>query len=234
MSDENDPEVLTPLKNLTIEITRRYVSQLVKESTKQAIRKQGTNLSKSQLHKFQDKIKNMSDKDKLEKLKEPLEEVQETITQKEISEKTLEQMSDKISKGFETKITLGMTMGSKAAILTAVIIFGVIFVSLFLYPGTEEQMASTISSLTTVGDNNTTVDKNRTICPKCTKGILTYEVEVNEDCPNCEYGTVEPDTPYCDNCGDKGYLIRIEKKTEICTYCKGDGFLDTDDPGYTV
>jgi hypothetical protein len=222
-----DQDISNPLKELTQEITRQYISQIMKESTKQAIRKQGVKLSQSQFHKFQEKINNLTDKQKLEAMKEPLNEVKETLTTQDMGEKTLDKLSDSISHGFETKIITGTAVGVKVGITAAILITGIFMVYMFIFSGVGDDFASSVIPLE--DNKNTTFN----ICKQCNgTGSITREKEVNRICPICN-GAKELVDGTCPKCKGTGiWGTELINQTETCTLCDGDGKLNPGDPGY--
>ncbi len=218
-----DEEILDPLKNLTIEITQRYVSEIIKEATKQAIHKQGIKLSESQFLKFEEKIQNLSDNEKIEHLKEPLEEIKQNISQEGIkSEESLSKFSETLSEGFESKIPLGLSVASKAAIAISIlaIVGSTIF---FLYPGANEQLSVIVPGLTPANSTNITEKGNCTVCNGT--GLLV--------CSACD-GTgvikqIRPTSP--DNYIIRNCSVCLGRQKVQCYACKGDGIIGPNDPG---
>lgn len=231
-----DPDIQNPLKDLIQEITRQYITQITKESTKQAIRKQGVKLSQSQFHKLEEKISSLTDKQKLEAMKEPLNEVKETLTTQEMGEKTIDKLSDCISHGFEMKLAVGMALGVKAAIISVLLIIGILSTTFFILPGLDENLA-VITPGTNIGDD---ANSNRQICPVC-NGKITMTCTMcggsgEIDCENCGGdGIYNPPDGMCTVCDGTGKVKCPGNQPGCnnghynCVYCNGDGYFDPGD-----
>jgi hypothetical protein len=223
-----DPDIQNPLRDLTQEITRQYISQIVKESTKQAIRKQGMKLSQSQFHKLEEKISNLSDKQKLETMKEPLNEVKETLTTQKMGEKTLDKLSDSVSRGFETKMAVGMAVGVKVGLLAAIFIIGIFAAYILMFSsGSESFLSMNIPGLT-VGCNTCSTCKTspKIVCTAC-NGAKEVTCQVcGGDMMINERSGIDHELLY-DPCTCEDGLVP-------CENCGADGFLDQGDRGYTV
>jgi len=230
MPDEQ--EFTDPLRNLAMELTQKYVKEAVKEATKQAIRKQGVKLSKTQFNKFEDKIKSLSDQDKIKNLKEPLEEVKQTITRGGINERTMAKMTENIHEGLDSKILLGMTLGVKVGVIAGLVsIFFVAALFMFM-PGNTEVIADqlvigTVSNNTTCSNCHGTGYVPCEVCNGPENVSASMQTVMLQNPPVTEFIPETQDTTpsRCENCGGTGKVK--------CPKCNGDGILNPGDPGYT-
>lgn len=127
---EDEQRIKTPVKELSKEITQKYIRQIVREATERAVKKQIEKLKENDVLKLEGKLKNLSDEQKIGKFKGSFDEVTKQIFQggmkdTELIEKISTELGNRISSILlpTTKILIAIAVSSILVVTGAYIFF---------------------------------------------------------------------------------------------------------------
>lgn len=121
--EDNEGNIKTTIKSLSMDITTKYVRQIVKEATIRAIKQQGEQLDKASLLKLEKKLKELSEKDKIEHFQKNLDEVSEQISKEGIKDaNSISRIRVKFEKAFQTNILSTIPSGTIIVACLAVVV----------------------------------------------------------------------------------------------------------------
>lgn len=244
--ENNEGNIKTTIKSLSMDITTKYVRKIVREATIRAVKKQGEQLNKASFLKLEKKLKELSEKDKIEHFQKNLDEISEQISKEGIKDaNSINRIRVKFEKAFQINVLSTIPSGAVIVACVAVVALLAGFIVFDGFTGNEQN--SILPSDGNIDPNSDVLSPDeQNNCSHCNgTGIIVKAESCTEcggdgikNCSQCggdyyvscktclDRGEVSYD---CPECGGRGYVPCTAcdmTGEEECDNCGGDGTVE--------